>query len=112
MVIVGIYHNFESVCNKLIYMHYFCRTLKFLLLHLSRLSTEFDKTGMTAYNLAIVWAPNILRRKKRRMSTVATQKDTAAEIDVMLFLIHNASRIFHDLHPLKPNLPTKGNTFC
>ena len=36
-------------------------TLEFLLKHLHRLSLRHSETGMTAKNLAIVWAPNLLR---------------------------------------------------
>ena len=36
-------------------------TLEFLLKHLHRVSLRHKDTGMTAKNLAIVWAPNLLR---------------------------------------------------
>merc|ERR1719195_1726395 len=36
-------------------------TLKHLMLHLNRLSERVADTGMTARNLSIVWAPNLLR---------------------------------------------------
>ena len=36
-------------------------TLEFLLKHLHRISLRHKETGMTAKNLAIVWAPNLLR---------------------------------------------------
>ncbi|RVE51590.1 hypothetical protein evm_003722 [Chilo suppressalis] len=39
--------------------HY--RTLSYLMRHLRRISLLGDKTGMTARNMAIVWAPNLLR---------------------------------------------------
>ena len=37
------------------------RTLANLIRHLHRVSLHSDSTGMTAKNLAIVWAPNLLR---------------------------------------------------
>ena len=37
------------------------RTLASLIRHLHRVSLHSDSTGMTAKNLAIVWAPNLLR---------------------------------------------------
>ena len=37
------------------------RTLASLIKHLHRVSLHSDSTGMTAKNLAIVWAPNLLR---------------------------------------------------
>ena len=36
-------------------------TLRHLMLHLNRLSEKVNDTGMTAKNLSIVWAPNLLR---------------------------------------------------
>lgn len=41
-------------------MHIF-RTLKYLSSHLNKISRYADNTGMTDRNLAIVWAPNLLR---------------------------------------------------
>lgn len=37
------------------------RTCAFLLRHLSRMASLSERTGMTCKNLAIVWAPNLLR---------------------------------------------------
>ena len=36
-------------------------TLRHLMLHLNKLSEKVSETGMTAKNLSIVWAPNLLR---------------------------------------------------
>ena len=44
--------------NNLLY-HF--STLRHLMLHLNRLSEKVPDTGMTAKNLSIVWAPNLLR---------------------------------------------------
>ncbi|CAI9595533.1 unnamed protein product, partial [Staurois parvus] len=41
--------------------HY--RTLEYLMRHLFRLSMHSDRTGMHARNLAIIWAPNLLRSR-------------------------------------------------
>lgn len=38
-----------------------CSTCAFLMRHLSRMASLNEKTGMTCKNLAIVWAPNLLR---------------------------------------------------
>lgn len=40
---------------------FFCRTLEFLMRHLSQLATFSSITNMHTKNLAIVWAPNLLR---------------------------------------------------
>ena len=37
------------------------RTLEYLIRHLSRLATRSGETNMHIKNLAIVWAPNLLR---------------------------------------------------
>lgn len=39
----------------------YCRTLKYLATHLNKIGQLYEKTGMTDRNLAIVWAPNLLR---------------------------------------------------
>ena len=39
--------------------HY--RTLEFLIKHLAKMAAHGDQTGMNTKNLAIVWAPNLLR---------------------------------------------------
>lgn len=38
-----------------------CRTLEFLMRHLLRMASYSHTTNMHARNLAIVWAPNLLR---------------------------------------------------
>lgn len=53
--------NLRSVIRKLKPSHY--RTLEYLLRHLNRVASHGSVTGMTAKNLAIVWAPNLLRCK-------------------------------------------------
>ena len=47
------------------------RTLEYLIRHLSRVSTHHHSTGMTAKNLAIVWAPNLVRSQQLEMGGVA-----------------------------------------
>lgn len=37
------------------------RTLEYLIKHLARLATFSEETNMHVKNLAIVWAPNLLR---------------------------------------------------
>lgn len=39
----------------------FCRTLEFLMRHLVHMASFSAQTNMHARNLAIVWAPNLLR---------------------------------------------------
>ncbi|KAM4704308.1 rho GTPase-activating protein 33 [Rhinophrynus dorsalis] len=77
--------------------HY--RTLEYLMRHLSRLSTHSDRTGMHARNLAIIWAPNLLR--SRDMESVGTPgADAFREVRVQSvlveFLLCNVETLFSD----------------
>ena len=47
------------------------RTLEYLSRHLYRVSLRGNDTGMTAKNVAIVWAPNLLRSKSIEIGGVA-----------------------------------------
>lgn len=42
-------------------MRVYLRTLEYLIKHLARLATFSEETSMHIKNLAIVWAPNLLR---------------------------------------------------
>ncbi|XP_075046606.1 rho GTPase-activating protein 33 isoform X2 [Mixophyes fleayi] len=77
--------------------HY--RTLEYLMRHLSRLSAHSDRTGMHARNLAIIWAPNLLR--SRDMESVGTPgADAFREVRVQSvlveFLLSNVETLFSD----------------
>ncbi|XP_068097958.1 rho GTPase-activating protein 33 isoform X3 [Hyperolius riggenbachi] len=77
--------------------HY--RTLEYLMRHLFRLSMHSDRTGMHARNLAIIWAPNLLR--SRDMETVGTPgADAFREVRVQSvlveFLLLNVETLFSD----------------
>ncbi|XP_040183030.1 rho GTPase-activating protein 33 isoform X2 [Rana temporaria] len=77
--------------------HY--RTLEYLMRHLFRLSVHSDRTGMHARNLAIIWAPNLLR--SRDMETAGTPgADAFREVRVQSvlveFLLINVETLFSD----------------
>ncbi|KAM4651628.1 rho GTPase-activating protein 33 isoform 2-T2 [Discoglossus pictus] len=77
--------------------HY--RTLEYLMKHLSLLSTHSDRTGMHARNLAIIWAPNLLR--SRDIETAGTPgADAFREVRVQSilveFLLCNVETLFSD----------------
>ncbi|KAM5132238.1 rho GTPase-activating protein 33 [Mantella aurantiaca] len=77
--------------------HY--RTLEFLMRHLYQLSMHSDRTGMHARNLAIIWAPNLLR--SRDMETAGTPgADAFREVRVQSvlveFLLLNVETLFSD----------------
>ncbi|XP_063392306.1 GTPase-activating protein CdGAPr-like [Cydia fagiglandana] len=63
----------RDVVVKLPPPHY--RTLAYLMRHLRRVSLLGDVTGMTARNMAIVWAPNLLRspRPQHALQHVSVQ---------------------------------------
>ena len=66
------------------------RTLGSLVRHLHRVSGCSDSTGMTARNLAIVWAPNLLRYHTHRMTTLNINLHTyptVRHIYVLVFFI-------------------------
>ncbi|RWS25496.1 uncharacterized protein B4U80_07178 [Leptotrombidium deliense] len=52
----------KEVLRRLPAAHY--TTLKYLMKHLSKVSSYGSRTGMTPKNVAIVWAPNLLRCKE------------------------------------------------
>jgi len=78
------------------------RTLEFLMRHLHRVSLKGDDTGMTAKNLAIVWAPNLLRCRdlKSNKNNNNNLKDIALQAVCTEFMIMYCELLFAN------NLPT------
>ncbi|XP_050540334.1 GTPase-activating protein CdGAPr [Daktulosphaira vitifoliae] len=71
------------------------RTLEYLMKHLSRVASLGKKTGMTARNIAIVWAPNLLRSKQLETgSGVAALHGVGIQAVVTEFLILYTEYIF------------------
>ncbi|XP_068622140.1 GTPase-activating protein CdGAPr [Battus philenor] len=68
--------------------HY--RTLAYLMRHLRRVSLLSDATGMTARNMAIVWAPNLLRSPAPQHAL----QGVAVQAVVTEFLICYAEELF------------------
>jgi hypothetical protein len=60
---------------------------------------------MTSHNLAIVWAPNILRCKELEANPVAARLDISTEAAVTDFLICYADKLFQPTG----NPPPAGN---
>lgn len=77
--------------------HY--RTLAFLMKHLHNLAEYSGETNMNTKNLAIVWAPNLLKSKEMD-SKDCMQYDMLHSItlqaNIAEFLISNAETIFND----------------
>jgi hypothetical protein len=72
--------------------HY--RTLEYLVRHLERVAARGEETGMTARNLAIVWAPNLLRSKELELAGVAALQGVGIQAVVTEFLIRYAELVF------------------
>ena len=72
------------------------RTLEFLMRHLHKVSLKGENTGMTAKNLAIVWAPNLLRCKdlKSAKNNNNNLKDIALQAVCTEFMIVYCDLLF------------------
>ncbi|XP_073824051.1 GTPase-activating protein CdGAPr isoform X2 [Musca autumnalis] len=75
--------------------HY--RTLKYLSEHLNKISQYAERTGMTDKNLAIVWAPNLLRSPALESGGVAALRGVGVQAVVTEYLIRNCHLIFDAL---------------
>ncbi|XP_071957704.1 uncharacterized protein [Antedon mediterranea] len=80
--------------------HY--RTLEYLIKHLSKMAEMEEKTGMNTKNLAIVWAPNLLRSKEIE-SGAAAFMEIRVQAVVVEYLIRNMDLIFNN--KLFPDVP-------
>ncbi|KAG8226366.1 hypothetical protein J437_LFUL007723 [Ladona fulva] len=72
--------------------HY--RTLEYLMKHLARVAQRGGETGMTPRNVAIVWAPNLLRCKELEVGGVAALQGVGVQAVVTEFLVCYADLIF------------------
>jgi hypothetical protein len=68
-------------------------TLAFLLAHLARVAGHAGATKMTAANLALVFAPGVLRSKE---GSVGGLSDFQGQCDVMAALMRHHERLFAD----------------
>lgn len=75
------------------------RTLQYLVKHLARVAEHGHQTGMTPRNVAIVWAPNLLRCKTLEGGGVAALQGVGVQAVVTEFLICYADLIFCDRLP-------------
>eukprot|EP00094_Tigriopus_californicus_P011294 TCALIF_10901-PA protein Name:"Similar to CdGAPr GTPase-activating protein CdGAPr (Drosophila melanogaster)" AED:0.47 eAED:0.47 QI:0/0/0/0.37/0.85/0.75/8/0/1611 len=76
------------------------RTLEYLSRHLYRVSLRGGDTGMTAKNVAIVWAPNLLRSKSLEVGGVAALQGVGVQAVVTEYLIRYCELIFSDKMPV------------
>ena len=73
---------------------YLFRTLSHLMSHLHDLSKLSSFTGMTSRNLAIVWAPNILRSLHQDFFSVESLRDIGDQAKVVECFIDNYQELF------------------
>ncbi|KAI4500044.1 hypothetical protein M0802_004914 [Mischocyttarus mexicanus] len=84
----------RDAVRKLPPPHY--RTLEYLMRHLVRVAARGSETGMTPRNVAIVWAPNLLRCKELEVGGVAALQGVGVQAVVTEFLVCYAELIFGD----------------
>ncbi|XP_065167277.1 GTPase-activating protein CdGAPr isoform X2 [Atheta coriaria] len=84
----------REAVQKLPPPHY--RTLEYLARHLAKVAKHGDRTGMTVRNVAIVWAPNLLRSAELEVGGVAALQGVGVQAVVTEFLICYADLIFCD----------------
>ncbi|XP_006864218.1 PREDICTED: rho GTPase-activating protein 31 [Chrysochloris asiatica] len=90
----------QNVIQKLPPSHY--RTLKYLIEHLAHIASFSNKTNMHARNLALVWAPNLLRSKK--IEATGCNGDAAflavrVQQVVIEFILNHVEQIFNNSAP-------------
>ncbi|XP_008580304.1 PREDICTED: rho GTPase-activating protein 31 [Galeopterus variegatus] len=90
----------QNVIQKLPPSHY--RTLEYLIRHLAHIASFSSKTNMHARNLALVWAPNLLRSKE--IEATACNGDAAflavrVQQVVIEFILNHVDQIFNNGAP-------------
>ncbi|KAK7173966.1 hypothetical protein R3I93_003713 [Phoxinus phoxinus] len=95
--------NIRSAINELPVSHF--RTLEYLTKHLAHLATLSHQTNMHARNLALVWAPNLLRSKEVEVPScngdIAFQ-EVRIQQSVVEFILNHTQQIFsQELQPSK-----------
>ncbi|KAI4902493.1 hypothetical protein NFI96_014846 [Prochilodus magdalenae] len=96
--------NIQSVIKELPDSHF--RTLEYLAKHLANLATLSNRTNMHTRNLALVWAPNLLRSKEIEVSSCNGDEaflEVRVQQSVVEFILNHTEQIFnHADAPLKP----------
>ncbi|XP_005386498.1 PREDICTED: rho GTPase-activating protein 31 isoform X1 [Chinchilla lanigera] len=90
----------QNVIQKLPRCHY--RTLEYLIRHLAHIASFSSKTNMHARNLALVWAPNLLR--SRDIEAAGCNGDAAflavrVQQVVIEFILSHVDQIFNSSTP-------------
>ncbi|XP_061872007.1 rho GTPase-activating protein 30 isoform X3 [Colius striatus] len=87
----------KEVLKELPVPHY--RTLEFLMRHLLRMATHSRQTNMHARNLAIVWAPNLLRSRDIEatgFNGTAAFMEVRVQSIVVEFILTHVEQLFGD----------------
>ncbi|KAL7835054.1 hypothetical protein SRHO_G00293010 [Serrasalmus rhombeus] len=96
--------NIHSVIKELPDSHF--RTLEYLAKHLAHLATLSHHTNMHTRNLALVWAPNLLRSKEIEVSSCNGDEafmEVRVQQSVVEFILNHTEQIFnHGDAPYKP----------
>uniref|UniRef100_A0AAQ5ZRB7 Rho GTPase activating protein 32a n=1 Tax=Amphiprion ocellaris TaxID=80972 RepID=A0AAQ5ZRB7_AMPOC len=100
----------HNVIQQLPPPHY--RTLEYLMRHLSHLATFSSITNMHTKNLAIVWAPNLLRSRQIEsacFSGTAAFMEVRIQSVVVEFILNNTEALFNCMRHTYLNTSTLGN---
>ncbi|XP_071384970.1 rho GTPase-activating protein 31 isoform X1 [Centroberyx affinis] len=96
--------HIQSVIKELPVPHF--RTLEYLTKHLAHLATLSTQTNMHTRNLALVWAPNLLRSKDIEVSSCNGDmafQEVRIQQSVVEFILNHTEEIFnHDSVQIKP----------
>ncbi|KAM3869208.1 rho GTPase-activating protein 31-like [Diretmus argenteus] len=96
--------HIQSVIKELPIPHF--RTLEFLTKHLAHLATLSTVTNMHTRNLALVWAPNLLRSKDIEVASCNGDmafQEVRVQQTVVEFILNHTEQIFnHDSVQIKP----------
>ncbi|XP_066514722.1 rho GTPase-activating protein 31 isoform X2 [Hoplias malabaricus] len=88
--------NIQSVIKELPDSHF--RTLEYLAKHLAHLATLSHHTNMHTRNLALVWAPNLLRSKEIEVSSCNGDEaflEVRVQQSVVEFILNHTEQIFN-----------------
>ncbi|XP_072548685.1 rho GTPase-activating protein 31 [Salminus brasiliensis] len=88
--------NIQSVIKELPDSHF--KTLEYLAKHLSHLATLSHHTNMHTRNLALVWAPNLLRSKEIEVSSCNGDEaflEVRVQQSVVEFILNHTEQIFN-----------------
>ncbi|KAF5909541.1 rho GTPase-activating protein 31, partial [Clarias magur] len=88
--------NVQHVIKELPITHF--RTLEYLVKHLAHLATLSQQTNMHTRNLALVWAPNLLRSKEIEVSACNGDEaflEVRVQQSVVEFILNHTEQIFN-----------------